>query len=124
MSITPRSSIEWMRRAKCQHMNPIAFDYHEKLAGSTPSDAVHAAYAAAAELCNGCPVMRECARDALDQQDVEVVRGGVPIPSRGRRRDTQRARLALAHIAAGEDSQWVADYVLPLPEKTLAGVRL
>lgn len=36
----------------------------------------------ARRLCVGCPVLAECARDALDTGATDVVRGGIPLPPR------------------------------------------
>lgn len=54
-----------------------------------------------AKVCDGCPVIQECARDALDHEDGGYVRGGLMLPELGK--DLQRSITvpALRLIACG-----------------------
>lgn len=53
----------------------------------------------AAKLCEGCPVIRDCAVDGMDPLAVSVVRGGVYLPLK----ISGRSRLAmLEEVAARE----------------------
>lgn len=63
----------WRRRAKCQGDDPLKYDLAHIPKSAT--GAIRAA--AAAELCAGCPVIRDCAADAYIHASVYVVRGGV-----------------------------------------------
>ncbi|ANI91256.1 Hypothetical protein BJL86_0449 [Dietzia timorensis] len=82
-------SNEWIDRAACA----------KHRADPCPPSCHHSKVAAyAAEYCRGCPVVRECAADALERGDISVVRAGVYLGTRGRRQ-APGARRALASIA-------------------------
>ena len=78
----------WRDRAKCRGRNPRYWD----LAGRTHLDAE----TAARTICRGCPVIAECALDAIDHGDAGVIRAGVCLWPRGhgsqRDADTHRLR--------------------------------
>ncbi|MBA4504225.1 WhiB family transcriptional regulator [Corynebacterium sanguinis] len=69
---------EWLLRAKCRSLDPELFDLSNvrDIKGSE----YHSRDAIAEQLCYGCPVIRECARDAMDPLAVGTVRAGVWIP--------------------------------------------
>ena len=66
--------IHWRNRAQCLGQDPELWDlgYHP---GSFDEKAVRAA-----ELCAGCPVMCECAADALEPLSIGMVRAGIWVP--------------------------------------------
>lgn len=54
--------------------------------------------------CMGCPVIEQCARDALARRDVGTVRAGVPLPQPGvGREQRQQCERALHEIGTGVD---------------------
>nr|DAI73902.1 MAG TPA: transcriptional regulator [Caudoviricetes sp.] len=53
-----------------------------------------------------CPVIRECAAEAIETDDIGVIRAGVPIPD-ARRVDRRNATRALHAIAGGYDIRGV-----------------
>lgn len=78
----------WCDRAKCAGWDVNLFDlddrkYRDQRAGI------------AGRLCQGCPVMAECAQDALDFVDRGIVRAGVWIPQQR----NHAARKQLEEIA-------------------------
>lgn len=81
---------EWTRQAMCAGRDPRAYE----LDGFT-GDRV--AYARGA--CAGCPVMVECAADALEPLAVGTVRAGVWIPADHNK--TRAVRRQLASVVAG-----------------------
>lgn len=62
--------------------------------------------AAAVTTCMDCPVIRECAAEAIETDDIAVIRAGVPIPD-ARRVDRRNATRALHAIAGGYDIRGV-----------------
>lgn len=72
MSIGPT---EWRDRALCRNRDPELY----VLDGIANNQRA----ARAKELCFGCPVMVECAEDALRNGDTGVVRGGKSVPEAG-----------------------------------------
>ncbi|QNE90273.1 WhiB family transcriptional regulator [Corynebacterium incognita] len=62
----------------------------------------------AEKLCAGCPVLQDCAIDALANGDVGVVRAGVWIPSYISGGHFQSAHYSLLRYAAGMEATNVA----------------
>lgn len=90
---TPAPSSRWGGRAAC--------------AGRTSPDPtfpdLHGAYrrVLAYEYCKGCPVMAQCAADAVEQRDEGIVRGGVFIPLHNNSTMYRAARRSLRYVADG-----------------------
>lgn len=94
------SRADWITRAKCRTMDPHSFDLSDRRSGeTTPRPEV------AQQLCEGCPVVRQCALDAMEPLAVCSVRAGVwipPISPRGRlARDYVRQLAVVAGVRAG-----------------------
>ena len=67
-------SIDWHARAHCSVTgSPTDWD--------TPTDRRprHEKLATTAAQCTGCPVVVECAADALEERSIGVIRAGVPL---------------------------------------------
>lgn len=64
----------WQQQAKCVGKDPRAWDLLE-LRGGDSWDA------RAREVCRGCPVIKDCAADALEPLCIGTVRAGVWIPA-------------------------------------------
>lgn len=91
----------WWNRAKCRNDDPDRYDLNlDRSIRRDEKDCI------AEELCEGCPVLAECAADALATNNVGIVRAGLwfPYPAWGfapsgkdRRRELyRRAAPALA----------------------------
>lgn len=93
---------EWLEQAKCRTMNPDDFDLGNLLdKGVDGNDVAQVRAERAMSLCEGCPVIAECARDALVPLSVGLVRAGVyvPVTTEGSKR-AQVARDQLMEMAA------------------------
>lgn len=91
----------WWESAACRHADPTDFDC-DRRRHNVPTPEFRAAYARYA--CLGCPVMAQCAADALDGSGRGTVRGGVWLPARGDDTGENESRLnnvALLLIAKG-----------------------
>lgn len=78
-----RDTQQWYDRAKCAGKDPEAYTVPKSIgrvwsAGGGPS--LNRVTERAGK-CDGCPVARECARDALDTDDNGMIRGGIQVPS-------------------------------------------
>lgn len=97
---------EWTVRAKCRDSAGEQWDTEPK---EFNRDDPHAR---ARELCAGCAVVRECARDAVDYPAWGTVRGGVALPDMNSRATTRRAAaVVLARVALGVDDRDGAEVV-------------
>lgn len=63
----------WHRNAMCATEKPERWDLPQGL--KVPAQQRHANL-----MCAGCPVVRQCAADALRHQDRAIIRAGVHIP--------------------------------------------
>lgn len=87
----PAPSSRWGHRAAC--------------AGRTSPDPslegvpYHRRRAVARDYCQGCPVMAQCAADAVEHRDRGIIRGGIYISDGDRQ--FRAARRTLRWIAAG-----------------------
>lgn len=91
----------WWERAACRHADPTDFDC-DRRRHDVPSPERRADYARRA--CGACPVMAQCAADALDGSGRGTVRAGIWLSARGDDTDETEARLnnvALLLIAKG-----------------------
>lgn len=66
----------WAARGLCRRRDPKLYSVDHVLA-ETGTNSGTALQAAAKERCYGCPVMAQCAQDALDFKDTGVIRAGV-----------------------------------------------
>lgn len=80
--MTTRSREDWTERAKCRGCVGSEYDSPANLwrARKISADEFRQLLADTGRVCDGCPVMRECAAD-VNRKDVEVIRAGVPLPS-------------------------------------------
>lgn len=122
MSLIERKRTAWLKDAQCLEMNWDDFDIPPAVRGDTPEQGLRRKWAYAGELCQGCPVITECALDALDQEDTEIIRAGVPLPMKGNT-SYRRAQTALQIIADGTPISAAAATVLSLPAHTFKGPR-
>lgn len=68
---------EWQSLAKCRDSDPELYDLSSSLYGRlTQQQRVDTA----AALCSDCPVMAECAVEAIHDMSVGVVRAGIELP--------------------------------------------
>lgn len=89
----------WRAHAKCADMPAYLFDAEHLRFAHYPDERA----AAARALCSGCPVVAECAADALHPWGIGTVRAGILIPERAYQgEDRKRVRAQLAEIARGE----------------------
>ena len=87
----------WFNAAMCSGMDPEKFTVRSTPVPNGPI------WKAAQKACDGCPVVAECADDALRHRDSGVVRAGVPLrPFFGQHEDDRRALAAAAHHARQE----------------------
>lgn len=86
----------WMTEAKCADMDPTLFDWQPE---SISPKAHTAEQLRAAQLCDGCPVMRECARFAYEVRPSETIYAGIAFPALERDR-SKSAKLAYQRLAA------------------------
>lgn len=81
----PTRKSDWVTRAKCVGRDPQAYEL-EYFRGDRDK------YAAG--ICYGCPVIQDCAADALEPLAVGTVRGGVWVSEKFQERRAVRRRLA------------------------------
>lgn len=84
----------WRLSAACRDTLPEAWDRDEGAFGGSPSGVP----AWQVEMCLGCPVLADCAADALEHRDKHTVRATVALAGRGGRND---ARLEAVLRSAG-----------------------
>lgn len=99
------SARHWRDRAKCLGTDT------DRFAAPANSTFVHRAkrgnesllemYRGYAKLCSGCPVMSDCAREAIANEETSFVRGGVMLSWFGIHWHIQRNALQI--VAAGGD---------------------
>lgn len=94
MGIKQRGRQSWRNSAKC-----VGTDlYLWEVAGRAP-DTVDVSMVIG--YCANCPVVRQCANDALLSGDTGVIRAGIPIPApgAGARNGRQKAKTALQLVS-------------------------
>lgn len=99
-TITRARELDWLEMIGCSDRDPELYSLESKLYRDTNRQR------RARWLCRGCPVMRECAADALEPLAYSTVRAGVWIPSPSSSSGLTRAgwkiiREGLAEIASG-----------------------
>ena len=97
MNTQTRERVAWTAHAKCVDMPPHLFDAEALAYAHYPDDRAAAAIA----LCAGCPVIRECAADAMDPLAVGVVRAGLLLGPNHTGAPGRETRARLAAIALG-----------------------
>lgn len=104
MTIALAAPTRWWENAMCRDRNPLVYE----LAGLEETTEVEKARIAR-RLCRGCPVIRECAADALAvPYDAGVVRGGVwltPTPT-----GVRRTPAATQRLSAVANDTWKANH--------------
>lgn len=76
-----RDTRRWYERTQCANTDPDRYDTPAFLNGAWCAgnrNKVIAALAAGA-ICDTCPVLAECARDALDCETHSTIRAGIPL---------------------------------------------
>jgi hypothetical protein len=91
--------MSWKERALCYGSSTPESWYTENLPRSTPQAPLRRE-SAAKQLCVGCPVMRQCAAYALENQVTGIVYAGVATAVLSR--DNVRPYEELRRIASGE----------------------
>jgi hypothetical protein len=91
---------DWRKNAKCKG-RPVDCYVSENIPKVHPITG-KGRVSAARELCADCPVIRECAADAIAEHDTDVVRAGVALDRYGTPVLARQYRR-LAKIATGED---------------------
>lgn len=99
--VEPRTS--WLPRAGCRDADPDEFDVGLNVSGSAPPAARIDAMWDRGKICESCPVLALCARDAIAHDDVAIVRAGVPIVANADLAWRKMERSALAAMAATDD---------------------
>ncbi|MGV0350263.1 WhiB family transcriptional regulator [Corynebacterium guaraldiae] len=97
----------WQAQAKCLGRNPGDYELEStvELRKHWGEEATRAEVAAI--LCEGCPVVEACAREAYQPLAVGTVRAGVWIPTQKGKLRTQ-ARAALKEIMEGAGTHGAA----------------
>lgn len=114
--MTPTNT-RWREEAKCLGQSPSEFDTAPgtwpKEINKENSDMIREALIRASEVCDGCPVMKECARD-IKYQDVGVIRAGLALPEAQYRAGAHRNGLgtAIELVASGVDPSVSIDEVI------------
>lgn len=78
--------MDWHERAQCRQGDPARFDVPAGVWARRKSGDRTGWMERIRELgsvCDGCPVVRECAADVVPGTDVGVIRAGVPLPEYG-----------------------------------------
>lgn len=104
MTIALAEPTYWWETAMCRDRNPLVYE----LAGFEETTEVEKARIAR-RLCRGCPVIRECAEDALaSPTDAGVVRGGVWLTPT--KTEARRTPAATQRLAAAANDTWKANH--------------
>lgn len=115
---------QWWNRAQCAGDDPERYETGPDHAYKMCTDVtLMAAWVGQGAVCDGCPVMAACARDALDRRDAGVVRGGIPCPQNTvGAGNLAAARGALATVAETGDAAaarwWLVKNRLTRAERT------
>ena len=89
----------WLPRAACLGSDPDDFDIITNVTATVPTPTRMDRMWDQGTICESCPVVRECAADALDQRDIGIVRGGVPVVANGSMAWRQMERSALTAMS-------------------------
>lgn len=94
--------LEWLSRAACAERDPNLYTVEPEMTNQANAVAAQARATIARELCRGCPVAAECARDALKNEAGGTIRAGVYVPEHSLKKrmiERELAHLALALIS-------------------------
>lgn len=102
---------QWWQDAQCAGDDPERYETAPDHAYKVCNDVqLMAEWIGQGAVCDGCPVIAECARDALERRDAGVVRGGIPCPPNtvgGANLAAVRSALAaIAEGTAAADARW------------------
>lgn len=90
IAATERALSQWLSLAKCAGADPHEYSF-DTIKGRDLQ-------AEASALCAGCPVLVDCARDALEPLAVGTVRAGIWIPDNTSMHGSRARRLARARL--------------------------
>ena len=115
-----RSHTEWVTKAQCRRVDPAMMDAPDArglFAGKHPGPArLWRAYLVNGTICEGCPVVRECAADAVEVDEAHVIRGGIPIPARMHSRARAVVMEGMKRVATGVNSRAASAEILDAVE--------
>lgn len=124
-----RDTRPWYDRAACSGDDPDRYETPMSIGtawGRGRREVVREALEAGS-LCDGCPVIRECARDAVRCDDSGTIRAGIPVPDKSRPSSrhllarTRAALLLVANGAAPADARRVLVREIPRPTAKTGG---
>lgn len=99
----PPDRAEWIQKAACRHADPNAFDIVANVNSGTPPQERITAMWDKGHICESCPVVAQCAADALAGADIGIVRGGVPIAANADLAWRRMERAALQAMSESDD---------------------
>lgn len=112
------SGTEWRDRARCRDAEDLDQFAVENAGAYTLCRTVEKCtrWIDRGAVCDGCPVIAECARDALEHGDGGVIRGGIPLVheshSGGPGINRTRCRDALRLVACGASPADAREWLL------------
>lgn len=95
---------QWHERATCNGFDPALFDldsWVKRALEQGQEERFLDVDDLAGLICDGCPVARECAADAMNPPAWETVRAGIPLIQLTPRSKSDLMVKALKHVAAG-----------------------
>lgn len=107
----------WHKLAKCGKPGIDPHDYDLADQGERRADTM----VRAALACLECPVIHECAAEAVEDQAIGVIRGGLPCPKTWLARGSV-GQDALAAVGRGDNALAVAAYTAARHDATAAAV--
>lgn len=99
----PPGRAEWIQKAACRHTDPTDFDIVANISSTPPPEKRITAMWDQGRICEDCPVVAQCARDALAGADIGIVRGGVPIVANADLAWRRMERAALKAMSESDD---------------------
>lgn len=99
----PPGRAEWIQKAACRPSDPADFDIVANISSTPPPEKRITAMWDQGRICEACPVVAQCARDALAGADIGIVRGGVPIVANADLAWRRMERGALKAMSESDD---------------------
>ncbi|MGP5931733.1 WhiB family transcriptional regulator [Corynebacterium glyciniphilum] len=99
----PSDRAAWLSQAACRGSNPGDFDIVANVSSATPPPKRLDRMWGQGAICEACPVVRECAADALTAGDQGVIRGGVPLSAHCDLAWRRMERTALRAMSESDD---------------------